>query len=268
MVDEHHPMFYMDSKARLTRSLSDLVNVKRPVSKVFGPIFLDGPGDKSDKSIQDSAQRMIKVGCDGIWFCLATQIENYDLWQTVKAIDGYSIQSIREHEIDPYHENLLINGEFEGSTSGWAVDAAATSGKAHVNDAGQLVVTQSEDRHVTCRQTVHHIAHPVFAPRSLTIVFDSLAHIEDSAATARVDIVLKYSDGSLSTHHYSIGHGISDWSTTEDSFSVEYGERCLESTTVVIDVSPGTGELLLDNFVLTLDPLHNPLNNHKDAIPQ
>jgi len=231
LVDEHHPMFYMDSKARLTRSLSTLVKVKRPASKVFGPIFLDGPGDKSDESIQDSAQRMIQVGCDGIWFCLATQIENYDLWPTVKAIDGYSIQSIRERESDPYHENLVINGPFENGTNGWTINTPATSRNSYVNDAGHLVITQARDRHITCKQVVHHIAHPVFAPRSLAVVFDSLARLDGSDAVARVDLVLKYSDGHLSTRRYkpgNLGHELSDWSSIEDRFSVEYGERYLK----------------------------------------
>lgn len=101
LVDEHHPMFYMDNKLRLTRSLQTLIEVKRKESTIFGPIFLDGPGQFTPENVQKTARQMIKIGCDGIWFCTDCQLEENDLWPVVKQISEFSLKEIRAERPDP-----------------------------------------------------------------------------------------------------------------------------------------------------------------------
>jgi hypothetical protein len=95
LVDEHHPMFYMDDLSRLTRSLQSIFDVKREDSTVFGPIFLDGPGDFTPENLEKTARRMIQIGCDGIWFCREVELEQKGLWPAAKAISEMSLSEIR-----------------------------------------------------------------------------------------------------------------------------------------------------------------------------
>jgi hypothetical protein len=95
LVDEHHPMFYMDDLTRLANSLQSILDVKREGSTVFGPIFLDGPGPFDPERVEEVAGSMINLGCDGIWFCREAEIEQMNLWPTVKRISEMSLGEIR-----------------------------------------------------------------------------------------------------------------------------------------------------------------------------
>lgn len=44
---------------------------------------------------------MIKVGCDGIWFCTDCQLEENGLWPVVKQISEFSLKEIRAERPDP-----------------------------------------------------------------------------------------------------------------------------------------------------------------------
>jgi hypothetical protein len=254
-------MFYMDSKSRLTRAIATLTEIKRPGSTVFGPIFLDGPGLKSHEHLLDISQRMIKAGCDGVWFCLATQIEYHDLWSTVKEIGELSVSEVRARDFDPYYENLVTNGDFRRDTESWVF---VTPDESYVGDvrSGQLVLQQITDKQITYRHIVRHIGHPVFAPRSLYFSFDAqTVGIRDGEGVC-VTLVNEYSDGQTSVREYIVGtESVNSRApvTTHDTFNVDYSlEKCLSSTTIDVVVPQGNGKLILDNIVLLYDPFHEP----------
>lgn len=104
LVDEHHPMFYMDTVPNLLNPLKTLFDIKNDQSAVYGPIFLDGPGEFTEPRIVDLSRRMIKLGCDGIWFCMDRDLEQKGLWSAVKAVSELSISDIRTSDFDPFVE--------------------------------------------------------------------------------------------------------------------------------------------------------------------
>lgn len=98
LVDEHSPMFYLDDRPLLISSLRSVLEIKRTNSKVFGPIFLDGPGECGPENVEATAREMIKAGCDGIWFCREMEVERYGLWPTVKRISEWSLSDVRSQQ--------------------------------------------------------------------------------------------------------------------------------------------------------------------------
>jgi len=96
--------------------VQSLMEVKRPSTELLGPIFLaEGflteQGDvPTAEMVRDAARRMIKLGCNSLWFCRASEIEQYNLWPVVKEISQWSIKEIRAENFDPFYENLLEKG--------------------------------------------------------------------------------------------------------------------------------------------------------------
>jgi glycosyl hydrolase family 10 len=268
LVDEHHPMFYMESKTRLIRSLTTLFEIKRPGSTVFGPLFLDGPGSMSEERIQDTARRMIKAGCDGVWFCRVRRIENLGLWPAVKRISEYSLSAIRQENFDPSFENLVRNGGFEAGLADWEespMGIDVTHDKSDTPRASHLVIRLNQDQGAEVSQSQRYIAHPAFAMHSLGFAFEYLAHGFVVNEPAQVQLELTYTDGYRRSYEFPLVSDADDsteWKPINESFSVDYEDgRYLKSTTIRIVTPPGQGELWLDNFELVCDPLHDPTQN-------
>lgn len=117
LVDQHSPMFLMTAgMGNLAYTVQSLMEVKRPTTELLGPIFL-AEGFNTDQGdvptadmVRDAARRMIKLGCNSLWFCRASEIEQYNLWPVVKEISQWSISEIRNEKFDPFYENLLDGG--------------------------------------------------------------------------------------------------------------------------------------------------------------
>lgn len=117
LISQHSPMFLMTAgMGNLAYSVQSLMKVKRPTTELLGPIFLaegfltkQGDVPTADM-VRDAARRMIKLGCNSLWFCRASEIEEYNLWPVVKEISQWSIKEIRGEKFDPFYENLLAGG--------------------------------------------------------------------------------------------------------------------------------------------------------------
>jgi hypothetical protein len=126
LVDEHSPMFYMSNgMANLAGAVQSLSAVKNSHSRIIGPIFLaegyDGGPPPTADEVRDAARRLIKLGCNELWFCRASEIEQFDFWPVVKEISQWSIRDIRAQNFDPAYENLICNGSFDSDLTGWSV---------------------------------------------------------------------------------------------------------------------------------------------------
>ncbi|HEX7009477.1 MAG TPA: family 10 glycosylhydrolase, partial [Phycisphaeraceae bacterium] len=119
LINEHMPMIVMTGgMSTLVKQTSELLRISRPDSTFLGPIFLaewptpeqGGTGDPTPEAVRDAARRLIKLGCDGLWFCRAEEIERFNLWPVVKEISQWSISQIRAEDFDPFYENLLADG--------------------------------------------------------------------------------------------------------------------------------------------------------------
>jgi len=267
LVDQHHPMFYMDSPARLTRALQTLIEVKRPGSTVFGPIFLDGPGPFTDETILDASRRMIKLGADGIWFCREMEIETLALWPTVKRVSELSIREVRATDFDPYHENLAVNGGFDDGIRSWESQPSARVSVIQPDPAGNptaLEIKAAEDAPTVVSQVIKHNPSPVVALRSIGVSCQYQAGYLRAAEPAKVLLNLRYADGTEESHTFLLPVDTTatlGWQSLDRALPVAYSAvRCLESSIVRILCPAGDGTLHIDNLVVTPDPLHNPLN--------
>jgi hypothetical protein len=270
LVDQHHPMFYMDSPARLTYALATLVEIKRPGSTVFGPIFLDGPGDFTQPRLVDAARRMVKVGADGIWFCREMEIEALGLWPAVKQISELSISGVHAQEFDPYEENLVVNGTFDAGVDGWEVSpqgVASVHGLPSSSDVTFLRIGAELLATTEVSQTIRHHGGPVVGLRSLGV---SLRYRIESPEADRppapqVVLELLYTNGDVESHTLEPGNdntADSGWQNFDASVMVGYSDgRWLESTTVRIRCPRGSGVIDIDDVAITPDVLHYPMNH-------
>lgn len=275
LVDQHHPMFYMDSTARLTRALSTLMEVKQPGSVVLGPVFLDGPGPFTDDMIVDASRRMIKVGADGVWFCREMEIEALDLWPAIKQVSELSISDIRAQALDPYEENLAKNGGFDSGLDNWSVQP---DGGTHVEQGPSaesksvLAVELGPESKTEISQAIGHNASPVVALRSIGA---SLRYRSDQVqADEPVQLIFdfSYTDGSVDSRVFLVPNDLAaspDWQAYTQAVVVDYSDgRYLKSTTVRIVCPGGEGVFYIDEVSVTHDPLHNPMNTNLKDYPR
>jgi hypothetical protein len=273
LVDQHHPMFYMDSTARLTRALSTLIEVKRPGSVVLGPVFLDGPGPFTDDLIVDASRRMIKVGADGVWFCREMEIEALDLWPAIKKVSELSISDIRAQALDPYEENLVDNGGFDSGLDNWSVQPdgrARVEQRPSAESKSVLVVELDPESKTEMSQAIQHNASPVIALRSIgaSLQYRSDQVLSDELVQLVFDF--SYTDGSVDSRVFLVPTDLAatpDWQSFTEAVVVDYSDgRYLESTTVRVVCPRGEGVFYIDEVNVTNDPLHNPMNpNLKDS---
>ena len=271
LVDEHHPMFVLDSLTRLMRATQSLIEVKRPGSIVFGPIFLaegfqpDQGFAPSSEMCRDAARRLIKLGCDGIWFCRASEIEEFKLWPVVREISHYSISHIRREKFDPLYENLISNGSFENGFEGWKGEPlGAAKLVTDMAFAGQsaLRIDLRQDSAISLTQITPHgySPHHVYGTRSLGFSFASRTAGLRADAPVQVDLLLVYSDGHEEHHQFELTGTQTGWERRGGEFPViRERDRTLKTTRVSVRVPAGQGTVWLDEMELIFDPLDNPL---------
>lgn len=104
LIDEHAPMFLMSlGMETLEAATRDLLSLKNPAGRsvVMGPIFLAegfnlAQGERpTPEMVLEAARRQIRLGCDGLWFCRPVEIEQFDLWPTVRQIANWSLADVR-----------------------------------------------------------------------------------------------------------------------------------------------------------------------------
>jgi len=268
LVNEHHPMFLLDNMTRLTRAMQSLIAIKHK-SKIFGPIFLAEAFEPSQGFVptpqmcRDAAMRLIKLGCDGIWFCRSSEIEQYNLWPIVQEISNYSIKSIRQKHFDPMYENLLENGSFTDNLARWTYKCDGDSNNAilaHCENSS-IRIDLSKDAQQSLAQSHRFCTHPAMAVRSLQFSFHYKAELRDVDSTAQVLLCLEYSDNHSETKSFDF-HNQNDWKFENIVFRVDHNASlALKNATVQIVFPAGNGTIWLRTFEFIYDPLDNPLKN-------
>jgi len=259
LVDEHAPMILMTHGMRnLVNSTRELVRIKRPTSLVMGPIFLDAPVPPTPDQVRDAARRLIKLGCDGLWFCRAQEIEQYDLWPVVKEISQWSIAKIRAEEFDPAYENILKNGDFENGIAGWTISpdtsAAADAGRSASGKHSLKVTLSSAPTSVSQKIAFQSPAYHSVDSLLLKVQTDTTgATVSGQIA---LELLLTYVDGEKETLSRSMDVS-AGWKTLSHTFKVgtDHKKHILESADVRIVLPPGSGSVTLDAAEMERDPL-------------
>ncbi len=271
LVDEHHPMFLLDSITRLARAAKSLTDIKRPGSTVFGPIFLAEGFQPAEGFVptadmcREAARRLIKLGCDGIWFCRAGEIEEFNLWPVVREISRYSLREVRAQSFDPLYENLVPNGDFESGLEGWQADPADA---ARVDDVGpasggrclRIDARPEYGVRIRLRTPPRFSTHPAYAVRSLGLAFYYQDAELRTDPPVRVVLRLMYTDGTMDEKPVAPASGAGQWKPTNTAFRVTRERaKLVRDAEIEIVVPAGTGHVRLDRIELIYDPLDNPL---------
>ncbi len=267
LVDEHHPMILMaGGMTTLTRAMQTLLKVKNEHSRVFGPIFLaEGfDPDKNDvptpELVRDAARRLIKAGCDGLWFCRLAEIEQYNLWPVVNEISQWSLEEIRSESFDPYSENLLINPDFSSGLTGWHISQPEykQNDQANPHSTGNgLVFSLRETSPQSLSQTVRFRSSPQYAVDSLQFRYSF--SVPDNAQFVN-DILfeghLHYANG----EEEDVTHAIkTKTGTTKGKIDLKartnFAELFLEKFELKLTIPPGVSSLTVNELYLQRDPL-------------
>lgn len=247
LVDEHAPMLLMTlGMTNLTRSQQDLLKLRRPGSKVMGAIFLDA-GFQPDRGfvptpelVKDAARRLIKQGCDGLWFCRASEIEQWNLWPTIKEISGWSISKIRDEEFDPYEENLFT------------ADAWTSKLADQVPLQLPVILNLNESAPVSYSRSVQFSTVPYLCVDSLQV--DATLESPSGAAAkgSKIELKLQYADGIT-----QIVSKTFEGNSPSMIFKIEgdFDRHVLQSADASIILQPGSGTVKLTRFALSRDPL-------------
>ena len=269
LVDEHHPMFVLDSITRLVRATRSLMDVKRPGSIVFGPIFLaegfrpsDGFAPTADMC-RDAARRLIKLGCDGIWFCRAGEIEEFKLWPVVREISRLSLRDIRAQDFDPLYENLVPNGGFEAGMESWQadpddgariVDEQPACGKSCL----RLTLQPQHAVRVSLRSPIRFSPHVAYAVRSLGLAFRYRAVDFKADTPVQVTLRLRLTNDTVEEKVFAPASENGQWRLTKSEFRVARdAKKVVKAVELEIRVPPGSGTVWLDEFEMIFDPLDN-----------
>jgi hypothetical protein len=270
LVNEHHPMFLLDNMTRLTRATQSLIAIKQK-STVFGPVFLAEAFEPSQGFVptaqmcRDAAIRLIKLGCDGIWFCRGTEVEQYNLWPVVQEIGNYSIKEIRQKTFDPMYENLLENGNFNDGLKGWTyindINSTETIKASKCSDKPEIQINLTKQGKQSLMQSHRFSTHPAMAVRSLQFSFNYKAKIRQTDSTTRVLLCLEYSDNHSEIKSFDLGDQ-NDWKFENIVFQVDHNSSlALRTATAQIMLPAGDGTIWLQKFELIYDPLDDPLKN-------
>lgn len=269
LVDQHHPMFYVDSLTRLTRAVDSLTSIKRSDSTVFGPLFLcevlppeRGP-DTMATQCREAARRMIKQGCDGLWLCRAAEIEKFGLWPVVKELSDTSLQAIRDESFDPLYENLVENGSFERGLSGWSAptSVAIVPDRPFQGTASVRITLQQTPQTIEQSRPGEYHPAPIIDVRSLAFSFACRCVDLEVAEPPRLELVLTYANGEAEVRGFELDGRQSRWMVQAEAFRTNRKppDRTLRSTQVRLIVPAGAGQVWLDHVELIRDPLDNPL---------
>lgn len=243
LVDESAPMLLMTiGMNNLCRATEDLLKVRRPGAMVMGAIFLDAGFDPSrgfaptPAMIKDAARRLIKLRCDGIWFCRASEIEQYELWPTVKEISQWSIQQIRSEDFDPFFENLFDADDWT------SLRPEQPPFKLPV----RIELSQAES--VVFDRAVQFVTTPHLGVYALT--FD--AHFQGDAleAPARLELQLQYEDGTRETHSME---STSQHVILSVKPACDFDRRVLKHARARVIAPRGSGSIVLQQATLQRD---------------
>jgi hypothetical protein len=267
LVDEHSPMFYMSNgMANLAGAIKSLSAVKNAHSRIIGPIFLaegyaDGPPPTAD-DVRDAARRLIKLGCDELWFCRASEIEEFGFWPVVKEISQWSIRDIRAQDFDPAYENLLKNGDFQSGLANWTASptAAATVSKGDTaGGADVLRVEASAAGPASVSQSIRFRAIPHLALDSLSVAARVRVPAARPAAAPppALAVELRYLNGETETKTCQLKDLGDAWKRVRFDVKARTDFAKLLATEAVISlqVPPGTGSVEFADVQVERDPL-------------
>ncbi|MCC7349003.1 MAG: family 10 glycosylhydrolase [Phycisphaerales bacterium] len=242
LVDQHSPMFLMTAgMGNLAYTVQSLMEVKRPSTELLGPIFL-AEGFNTDQGdvptadmVRDAARRMIKLGCNSLWFCRASEIEQYDLWPVVKEISQWSIKEIRGEDFDPFYENLLATGAIQ---PGVEVQLAANKG---------VELTQ-----VVKFRPIQHLSVDSLAIK-VKVDFSG-AKVEGPAG---LRLKLKYKNGMEETVSYRTGVAVQGMSELVWTVPVttDFNTILLTEAQLTVEFPRGTGKAVVQGAEMIRDPL-------------
>ncbi len=265
LIDEHCPMILMaHGMTHLVGATRDLVRIKRPGSLVMGPIFLDANTDPATgkpfgpQRVRDAARRLIKLGCDGLWFCRASEIEELGLWPVVKEISQWSISQIRAEEFDPAYENLLTNGGFEQGLAGWrlSIDRPPTTSPTGLVK-GSVNVQLSSESPIIMEQQLHFVTPPYLAVESLGMSATIDATNAKPEKPVQLQMLLHYADGKEETITRSAGARPPGPGRLESIIKVasDFDKHVLEWAQASIILPAGSGSITIDQCEVVRDPL-------------
>lgn len=257
LVQEHHPMFLMSGgKGHLARAAVSLMADKPSGTTVFGPIFLaEGyhVGRPTPEEVRDAARRLIKAGCDGLWFCRASEIEAFGLWPVVKEISTWSLSEVRSESFDPTRENLLRNNVFETVFDYWR---CVPPDRIEVSDAGVVTLAATTDAGVVLSQDFSFEPVPVMPVASLDVALSVRAAARVSTAQPlTVTMDLTYNDGETQSYTYPVHASAAEWGshTFRVPVQTDYQGRALVRALLSISSPAGSGAYLLRDLGVERD---------------
>jgi hypothetical protein len=242
LVNQHSPMFLMTAgMTTLTHAVQSIMDIKRPDSEVLGPIFLaegfdTAHGDvPTPDMVRDAARRLIKMGCNSLWFCRASEIEEYHLWPVVKEISQWSISEIRKEKLDPFFENYLSDGPL------------------HTDAEMKL----SPDQTTRASQTASFRPISYMAVNSLLCRMDldlSQAHFE---GTPLLQMKLHYKNGVTESLTYAPDAQAAKEARMQWVVPVktDFADLALDHATLTLQVPKGSGVVKIKKAELLRDPL-------------
>ncbi len=262
LVDEHHPMFLMDSVPRQLRAVQTLVDVKTSKSKIFASVFLAEGFDleKSQRptreSVMDLTRRAVAMGCDGVYVVRNFELELFDLWEVIREIKSLDVAAVRREIEDPLEVNLLTpNG-----SDGWQF----VTGIADARTEAGLTIDPSKVTGgiVEMEQTVSGFPNTgVHATRSLGFEMSYKNNEPDKKALVEARVKLTYQKGEpeeivIATD--SAVAGKDGLQTIRQNFPVKRS-GVLETATVSVKVR--NGKVTIPLTALYFDALDNPLES-------
>jgi hypothetical protein len=266
LVDEHSPMFYMSNgMANLAGAIQSLSAVKNRHSRIIGPIFLaegyeDGP-PPTGNDVRDAARRLIKLGCNELWFCRASEIEQFDFWPVVKEISQWSIREIRAQNFDPAYENLLKNGDFKSDLTNWTAspaNAARVIAGAGADVSEVLRVEASAEGPTTVSQSIRFRAISHLALDSLSIAARvRTTTASPAAAPPSLAVELRYLNGERETKTFELT-GLNDaWKRVRFDVKArsDFARLIATEAVLVLRIARGAGGVEFDDVEVERDPL-------------
>jgi hypothetical protein len=267
LVDEHSPMLLMggDGLADLARATKSLLDVKRDKTLVLGPIFLAEGFDPSHgymptpDMVRDAARRLIKLGCNGLWFCRASEIEQYHLWPVVKEISTWSLKAIRAEEFDPLYENLLANADFSHGFEHWNISPASQARIAQNADGQNILRVQlSSNQPTLITQVVtFQVAHSYMAVDSLKLSASLRADGAELQTSAKLCLNLNYLNDQKEIIQVDVPDLSQAWNSAQLVTKVkeDFNRLVLQRAEMSIRLPPGSGTVEISRLSSERDPL-------------
>jgi hypothetical protein len=266
LVDQHCPMLLPNhGMTDLINSVGTLRKLQQGKSMLMGPIFLDAfstePGDvPTPELVRDVARRLIKAGCDGLWFCRASEIEQYNLWPVVREISQWSLKDIRAENFDPSHENLLYSRDSASSDPPWKMtytDSDRASEKISPNDQGQISVKLDPSRQTSIERSIHVRTLPYFSLNSL----ETIGRIRGVADNISIEIQIQYADGKTETlRHQLASHKLASKEEGSpfdliDAVESDHAKHVAQNVSFQFVLPRGNTTVELDAIDVERDPL-------------